>query len=43
MDTIVVVDEFLQKGLVLLQHLVAHVWDVVEECLILHLRNIKTG
>lgn len=38
MDTIVVVDEFLQKGLVLFQHLVAHVWDVVEEGLILHLR-----
>ncbi len=39
MDTIVVVDEFLQEGLVLFQHLVAHVWDVVKERLILHLRN----
>ncbi len=38
-DTIVVVDEFLQEGLVLFQHLVAHVRDVVKERLILHLRN----
>lgn len=39
MDTIIVVDEFLQEGLVLFQHLVAHVWDVVKERLVLHLRN----
>lgn len=39
MDTIIVVDEFLQEGLVLFQHLVAHVRDVVEESLILHLRR----
>ncbi len=39
MDTIIVVDEFLQKGLVLLEHLITHVWDVVKERLILHLRN----
>lgn len=42
MDTIIVVDEFLQEGLVLFQHLVAHVRDVVEESLILHLSNKKT-
>lgn len=41
MDTIIVIDEFLQEGLVLLKHLVAHVWDVVEESLILHLRKKK--
>lgn len=39
MDTIIVVDEFLQEGLVLFKHLVAHVRDVVEESLILHLRK----
>lgn len=39
MDTIVVVDEFLQEGFILFQHLVAHVWDVMEESLIFHLRN----
>lgn len=42
MDTIIVVDEFLQEGFVLFQHLVAHVGDVVEESLIFHLRNKNT-
>lgn len=39
MDTIVVVNEFLQEGLVLLQHLITHVWNVVKERLILYLRQ----
>lgn len=37
MDTIIVVNEFLKEGLVLFQHLVTHVRNVVKECLILHL------
>lgn len=37
MDAIIVVDQLLQEGLVLLQHLVTHVGDVVEESLIFHL------
>lgn len=37
MDAIVIIDEFLQEGLVLFQDIVAHVWDVVEESLIFYL------
>ena len=42
MDTIIVVNEFLQEGLVLLQYLITHVWNVVKERLILYLRQKKT-
>ena len=42
MDTIVVVDELLQEGLVLLQHLVAHIRDVVEEGLIFYLWTARS-
>lgn len=37
MDTIVIVNEFLQEGLVLFQDVIAHVWDVVKESLIFNL------
>lgn len=37
---IVVLDEFLYEGAVLVQDLVSHVGDVMEDCLILHLRNM---
>lgn len=37
MDTIVIIDEFLQEGLVLFQDIIAHVRDVVEESLIFYL------
>lgn len=37
MDTIVVINEFLQEGLVLFQDIIAHVWDVVKESLIFDL------
>jgi len=46
MDTIIVVNELLQEGLVLFQHLVTHIGNVVEERLILHLEHknsVKTG
>lgn len=39
MDAIIVVDKLLQEGLVLLQHLITHVGDVVEESLIFHLTH----
>lgn len=39
MDTIIVVYELLQEGLILLKHLVTHVRNVVEERLILHLEH----
>lgn len=39
MNTIIVVDELLQEGLILFQHLIAHVGDIVEKSLIFHLRN----
>lgn len=37
MDAIVIIDKFLQEGLVLFQNVIAHVWDVVEESLIFYL------
>lgn len=37
MDTIVIINEFLQEGLVLFQDIIAHVWDVVKESLIFDL------
>lgn len=39
MDTIIVVYELLQEGLILLKHLVTHVRNVVEERLVLHLQH----
>lgn len=36
-DAVVIIDEFLQEGLVLFQDIIAHVWDVVEESLIFNL------
>lgn len=37
MDTIVIINEFLQEGLVLFEDIIAHVWDVVKESLIFDL------
>lgn len=37
MDTIVIINEFLQEGLILFQDIIAHVWDVVKEGLIFDL------
>lgn len=37
MDTIVIINELLQEGLVLFQDIIAHVWDVVKESLIFDL------
>lgn len=37
MDAVVIIDEFLQEGLVLFQDIIAHVRDVVEESLIFYL------
>lgn len=43
MNTIIVVNQFFQESLVLLQHFIAHVRDVVEECFILHLEHTNFG
>lgn len=37
MDTIVIINELLQEGLVLFQDIITHVWDVVKESLIFDL------
>lgn len=41
MDAVIVVDKLLQEGLVLLQYLITHIGDVVEESLIFHLTHNK--
>lgn len=41
MDTVVIINEFLQEGLVLFQDIIAHVRDVVQECLVFDLPREK--